>query len=120
MFSGTFKVIRSQKHFEKEGLVLSLEEGSLIHVLGSLPHNIFGKQRQISKGGISKSKGCQLAENKKEQFVLERSARLNLDPDRGDWGDWGDLDDRGGGGGSNKNEKYHQVKVTHSIFLGIS
>ena len=57
---------------------------------------------------------------KQEQFVLERSARLNLDPDRGDWGDWGDLDDRGGGGGSNKNEKYHQVKVTHSIFLGIS
>ena len=30
-----------------------------------------------------------------EQFVLKRSARLNLDPGRGDGGDWGDGGDRG-------------------------
>ena len=35
---------------------------------------------------------------KQEQFVLERSARLNLDPGRCDRGDGGDLDDREGGG----------------------
>ena len=44
---------------------------------------------------------------KQEQFVLERSARLNLEPGRGDRGDeddGGDLDDREGGGGGDGGE----------------
>ena len=49
-----------------------------------LPHNIFGKWRQISNGGKSECQGCKLAGNQIEQFVLERSARLNLDPGRCD------------------------------------
>ena len=41
---------------------------------------------------------------KQEQFVLERFARLNLDPGRCDRGDGGDLDDREGGGRGDEGE----------------
>ena len=59
---------------------------------------------------------------KQEQLVLERSARLNLDPGRCDRGDGGDLDDREGGGGeipADGGGRVNQPKVVQEVLADL-
>ena len=58
-------------------------------------------------------------QNKQEGIVLERSARLNLNPGRGDGGDGGDGEE-GGGGGEREEEGEEILADLKTLLIGMT